>query len=427
MSEIPSAPVAAGPLTQPVASVRAPKRYFVGLFLGQFGLFVALLSPVMVSMQLKVQELAPEDPASLLGAVLPFGAFGAMLANPLAGALSDRTRTRWGRRRPWLVGGVAGLLIGLVLVAFAQDQLSLTLAWLLCQVAANATLAALVASFADNVPEFQRGVGSSVIAIAQNVAILAGTYLAVFLVGNLPVLFIAPGVLAIVLVLVYAFLLRDELPDYELKRFTWLNIIGSFWTNPLKNPDFGFAWWSRFLITLATMMFTTYRLLYMQEHLGLADPAQATAAVAQGVLFYTIALLVSSAVSGWLSDRTGRRKVFVAGSTLLFGVGLVTLAHADTVEVFYLAEVVMGLAYGVYVAVDQALVVDVLPNADRPGKDLGVINIANALPQSLAPAFALIFLGIGVEGSSNYTAMLWAAGGVCLLGALAVLPIKRVR
>ncbi len=100
---------------------------------------------------------------------------------------------------------------------------------------------------------------------------------------------------------------------------------------------------------------------------------------------------MSAALSGWASDRLGRRKVFVGGSTALFAVGLVVLAHADTVTGFYVAEVVMGFAYGIYSAIDTALVVDVLPNADRPGKDLGVINIANALPQSLAPAISLFF------------------------------------
>ncbi|WP_139196630.1 MFS transporter, partial [Curtobacterium sp. MMLR14_014] len=125
-------------------------------------------------------------------------------------------------------------------------------------------------------------------------------------------------------------------------------------------------------------MFTTYRLLYMEQHLGIESAKEATAAVAFGVLLYTIALLVSAALSGWASDKLGRRKVFVGGSTAMFAVGLIVLAHADTVNGFYVAEVIMGFAYGIYSAIDTALVVDVLPNADRPGKDLGVINIANA-------------------------------------------------
>jgi len=413
-------------LSRPSAPPRAPKRYFTGLFLAQFGLFAALLSPVMVSMQLKAQELSPDDPAALLGAVLPVGALGALFANPLAGALSDRTRTRWGRRRPWLVGGIILFTLGLVGVAFATDQLSLTIAWLICQVAANATLASLIASFADNVPEFQRGAGSSVIAVAQNVAILCGTYLAVLLVGNLPVLFIAPGVLAIAFVLVYAFVITDELPERRAEPLRLRSVIGWFWTNPIANPDFAFAWWSRFLIILGSFMFTTFRLLYMQQHLGLTVGA-AVEAVAFGVLLYTIALLVSSSLSGWLSDRLRRRKVFVAGSTALFGAGLIMLGFSSDVGHFYAAEVVLGFAWGMYIAVDQALIVDVLPDAEKPGKDLGVINIANALPQSLAAPFALIFLGIGASDNSNYLAMLLAAGAVTLVGALAIIPIKRVR
>jgi MFS family permease len=416
------------PLTRPVSTVPVRKKYFVGLFAAQFGLFVGLLTPVLLSMQLKVQELAPDNAAELLAAVLPFGALGALIANPLAGQLSDRTRSRWGRRRPWLIGGIAAFLGALVIVAFAQDQLTLTIGWVAGQVAANAVLAALVASFADNVPEFQRGKGSSIIAIAQNTAILTGTYASVLLVGNLPVLFIAPGVLAVIAIVWYALVARDEVPEHKIKPLNFFSLIGSFWTNPFKNPDFGFAWWSRFLITLGSFMFTTFRLLYMQQHLGLTVQ-DATLAVANGVLIYTVALLISAAVSGWLSDKLGRRKIFVGGSTALTAVGLIVLAQANDLSHFYWAELLLGFAYGIYTAVDNALIVDVLPNPERPGKDLGVINIANALPQSVASPLALIFLTMGVSAGDeyNYQAMLWAAGGITLIGALVIIPIKRVR
>lgn len=412
-------------LTQNVSTVRVGPKYLWALSLAQFGLFAALLTPVFVSMSIKAQELNPSSPETIVGSVLPFGALGALFANPLFGAISDRTRTRWGRRRPWMVGGVVVFLGALAWLAFAPDVLQLTIAWVLAQVSANAVLATLTASFADNVPEFQRGKASSVIALAQNIAILAGLYLAVYLVGNLPLLFIAPGILAVAVILVYSFVARDELPTTPTKPFSWTTLIASFWTNPIKHPDFGLAWWGRFLITFGTFMFTTYRLLYMQEQIGIADLAEATATVAFGVLLYTVALLVSAAVSGWVSDRVRRRKVFVWGSTALTAVGLVILAHVDSVGGFYFAEIVLGFAYGIYAAIDTALVVDVLPDPERPGKDLGVINIANALPQSLAPAVGLFLLGIG--GGQNYTLMLWGAGVAVLLGALVILPIKKVR
>lgn len=416
------------PLTRPVSTIPVSRKYFAGLFIAQFGLFIGLLTPVLLSMQLKVQELAPDNAVELLAAVLPLGALGALIANPLAGQLSDRTRSRWGRRRPWLVLGIVAFLGSLGIVATAGNQLMLTIGWVAAQVSANAVLAALVASFADNVPEFQRGKGSSIIAIAQNTAILAGTYLSVFLVESLPVLFLVPGALSVIGILIYAAVATDRVPTYTIPPLDAKALIGTFWTNPIKNPDFGLAWWSRFLITLASFMFTTFRLLYMQEHLGLTVQS-ATLAVANGVLIYTVALLVSAAVSGWLSDRLGRRKIFVGGSTALTAVGLIVLAQANELSHFYWAELILGFAYGIYTAVDNALIVDVLPNPERPGKDLGVINIANALPQSVASPFALIFLtmGVGPDTEYNYTVMLWAAGAVALIGALVILPIKKVR
>ncbi|GGM62770.1 MFS transporter [Microbacterium saperdae] len=415
----------AHPYTTETPVKRGSGLYFTALGLAQFGIFIAILAPVMISMQLKAQEINPGDAASVVGTVLPFGALGALIGNPVFGALSDATRTRWGRRKPWLLAGILGLLAGLAWLVVSNSVLELTLAWLVCQLASNAASAALIASFADNVPENQRGRGSSIFALAQNVSILAGIYGAVLLADNLPLLFLLPGVIGVVLVAIYVFVTPDRLPDVEPRKFSFTRILSTFWTNPIKFPDFGLAWWSRFLIIFASMLFTTYRFLYMQDHLGL-EADVALSAVANGVLFYTIALMVAGVVSGWLSDRLGRRKIFVFSSTLLFGVGLVLLAFAGDIAAFYIAEVVMGLAYGVYTAVDTALVVDVLPDPDKPGKDLGVINIANSLPQSLAPALGLLLLSIG-GGTGNYVALLWGAGVIAVIGALVVLPIRGVR
>jgi MFS family permease len=126
-------------------------------------------------------------------------------------------------------------------------------------------------------------------------------------------------------------------------------------------------------------------------------------------------------------SRTGRRKFLVAGSTLLFGVGTVALAQVTTVSQFYLIEAVMGVAYGIYVGVDLALVVDVLPNPDDSGKDLGVFNMANALPQTAAPLLGATLLAVSSVNDQNYTLLLYTAGAAALVGALVVLPIKKVR
>ncbi|MFK0280882.1 MFS transporter [Streptomyces sp. NPDC090499] len=414
------------PRTDDSRAEKAPRFFLPALFLGSFGIHVALMSPVYVSLQLKAQEIAGAGAVDVIGSVLSVGALGALFANPIAGALSDRTRTRWGRRRPWLYGGSALLILVLWWISAATSKNELIAGWLAAQIIANATLAPFMASFADNVPRTLRGRASSVLWLSNNVSILAGTYLSVYLVSNLPVLFIAPGFLGLALMLVYGFVARDEVPETRLPAFTLKTLAGTFWVNPVKHSDFTLVWLSRLFIVLANFMFVTFRLLYMQDHLGMSK-SKAISAVAFGVLLYTIALLIGTAFSGWLSDRLQRRKLFVGGSTLLFGVGMVVLARADSVNGFYTAEAVMGLAYGVYLAVDQALVVDVLPDGKQSGKDLGVINIAMALPQSLAPVAALALLKVGSPDAHNYPLMLWGAALSCLVGALLVLPIKRVR
>jgi predicted MFS family arabinose efflux permease len=119
--------------------------------------------------------------------------------------------------------------------------------------------------------------------------------------------------------------------------------------------------------------------------------------------------------------------MLVAGSTLLFGIGIVVLAHVSTLGGFYLVEAILGVAYGVYVGVDLALVVDVLPNPDDAGKDLGVFNMANALPQTIAPVFGAALLAVGTANNDNYTLLLYTAGVAALIGAVVVLPIKKVK
>ena len=194
---------------------------------------------------------------------------------------------------------------------------------------------------------------------------------------------------------------------------------------PNTYPDFAYAWWSRYLVTLTAFLFITFRLFFLQHRVELSTE-EAVQALTTGVLSYTIALVITAKIGGWLSDKLQRRKVFVIGATPLFGLGTYLLVHVTTVPTFYLVEALMGAAYGIYVAVDMALVVDVLPNPDDAAKDLGVMNIANALPQSLAGALGDILLNIGAEGT-NYARMSPVAGIIGLIGAAAILPIKKVR
>ena len=402
-------------------------KYVSALVFAQLIFFIALLGPAIIGIGVKVQQIVPDDQkTSALGTVAGFGALFAVIGNVLFGRFSDRTTSRLGRRRPWIVGGTVVMTLAFVIMALGQTVPVVTAGWCLAQLGANATLAPFIATISDQVPKFQRGSVSALLGIAQNMGILGGTYVAQLFQNHMVVLFVVPSILSIGAMLLFAVILPDQRLPERPPRMTAGEWITTFWLNPLKYPDFALAWWSRFLITLATFMFTTFRLFFLQDELGLTAE-DAPAAVTIGVLVYTIALIASGWIAGKISDRTGRRKFLVAGSTLLFGIGTVALAHVGSVSQFYMVEALMGVAYGIYVGVDLALVVDVLPNPDDSGKDLGVFNMANALPQTVAPVFGAALLAVSSADNQNYTLLLYTAGVAALVGALVVLPIKKVR
>lgn len=335
-------------------------------------------------------------------------------------------RLTWGRRRIWIVLGTILMTVAFAIMALAPSLMMATVGWALAQLGANMTLAPFVATVADQVPKFQRGTITASLGIAQNVGILGGVYVAEWFANDLFIMFVAPSILAIGAMLVFAFVLPDKVLATKPPKADLRDWIETFWVSPAKHPDYALAWWSRFLITFASFGFTAFRYFYLLNHVEVPE-AQIPSVISTSVLIYTIALVASSYVAGKLSDKIGKRKVCVWSSTALFAVGTFALIYVYDVPTFCILEAVLGLAYGIYVGVDLALVVDVLPNPDDAGKDLGVFNIANALPQTFAPMIGAIIVYVNDPTGNNY--MLWFS--ICavagLLGAAVIFPIKKVK
>jgi len=416
-------PLPASALAAP--GTKARPMVVTTMALAQLGLFLALLTPVFSSLAIKVQSLVgPDRAVGALATVSSLGAVAAFVANPIFGRISDRTTGRFGRRRPWLLIGSLGLTVCLLVIATANSVALIVVAWFAAQAFANAALAAYTATLPDQIPMAQRGTVSGLIGVMINVSILGAAYAAQFLGEDMLGLFMIPGLVGFALVALFAIVLPDKPLPQRPPSEGFKTVLKTFWVSPRKHPDFAFAWVSRFLVVLASFMFTTFRLLFLQSRYDL-PVKEATAVMATGVLIYTVVLIVGAQVCGWLSDRLGRRKIFVFVSTLTFGIGAVLVMTAGSIGAFYVAEAVLGLGYGVYIAVDLALVADVLPNPDDSAKDLGVFNIANAGPQALAPAFGALLVSFG--GGGNYDALLIGAAAICVVGAFAILGVKSVR
>ena len=207
-------------------------------------------------------------------------------------------------------------------------------------------------------------------------------------------------------------------PTWSLREFA-----GTFYVNPRKNPDFGWAFASRFMFVLAYAFLTTYQAYYLLDKIGSTEtdvPQQ----IFLGTLVQSVVLVTASLVGGRLSDRTGRRKIFVLTAATVYGLAMFAIAIASNFNGYLVGMAIGGLGFGVYMAVDLALVADVLPDTENNAKNLGVMNIAGALPSSIAPAIAPVILAIG---SGSYS-VLYAVAGICaIIGGAAILPVKRVR
>jgi len=403
---------------------RVGMGFLIILALAYMGIFLGLLTPVIVTMALKLTDFGKDNLSGNLSLVLGVGALFALVGNPLFGKLSDRTTSRLGRRRPWLIGGVIGALVGLAIVATASSVALVLVGWSITQVSFNAALAALIAVLPDQVPVSQRGLASAFLGVGIPVAAIVGTYIVAGVDGAF-LKFLVPGLIAAALVLLLVAVLPDKriakgsAPKYTLGEFA-----RSFYVNPRKAPDFSWAWLSRFMLFMGLSFLLTYQVPYLLDHLNIAE-SRIGDLVFRATLVQSGVLIVVSFIAGPVSDRIRRRKAFVLVSAGIYATGLAVIAFAPNYATFLVGMAISGAGQGIYIAVDLALVTDVLPSQETAARDLGVFNIASAGPQSIAPSIAPVFLAIA--GPANFVSLFTAAALFAGLGALAIIPIRKVR
>jgi MFS family permease len=383
------------------------------------------LAPLLVTLALKVNSLVGIDRApNNLALVAGVGGFLSMFANPFFGRMSDRTTSRLGMRRPWMVIGLVVGSLGVLVVALAPTVAVVLIGWCIAQVFFNALLAAEVAVLADQVPVVQRGLVSGVLGVCVPVASVTGSFLVKLFTGNQLTMFMAPCVIGGFFVLLFAVTLKDrrlapgDRPAWSLREFA-----GTFYVDPRRIPDFSWAFASRFLFVLAYAFLATYQAYYLLDRIG-SEEAEVPQQIFLGTLVQSVLVVAASLAGGVVSDRSGRRKVFVLTASLVYGLALFVVAGAGELRGFLVGMAIAGLGFGLYVAVDLALVVDVLPDDGDTAKNLGVFNIAGALPFSVAPAIGPAILALG---GGSYSVLYVVAGTCAIVGAFAILPVRKVR
>ncbi|CED92084.1 MFS transporter [Actinomyces succiniciruminis] len=397
-----------------------PRSWSLTLTLTMLGLFSAWFGPIQVLLGLQAAQLAPDHKEAVLSLVTGLGALVSTLGNPVFGALSDRTSGRFGRRLPWIVGGLALGTVGLVVLAIADSVALMILGWCLVQGFLNAAYAALNASVTDQVPVDRRGFVSGLIGVAQTAGLVMGAGIAATA-GGTRTGYLVLAVLVVVLGIPHVLNARDlRLPD-GAPRPSLRHILAGFVPPLRSHPDFGWAWLTRFLVNLGNSTGTLYLLYYLMDAVGMEADAAATGVfILTGI--YAVAVFGSTVSGGIWSDRLGRRKPFVIVAALVTGLAALDLALTQNWIGAIVGAVILGIGFGAFTSVDFALVTQVLPSSGDAARDLGIINIASAGAQVLAPVVAAPI----VTHLGGYTGLYLMAAAACVLGAVCVTRIRTV-
>ncbi|CAM5416060.1 MFS transporter [Leifsonia shinshuensis] len=384
---------------------------------GIWGAVPGLLLPTQIT-----NIVGKDASVGAFGLIATIGAFAAMVAQPIAGLVSDRTRSRFGRRAPWMVAG--GLLGGLSLIFMGASNgiVQLGIAWVMVQVCYNFAQGPLSAILPDRVPSGARGTFSSLSGLGLMVGALGGSIAGAMFLTNVSTGYLVFAGFALIVLVLFVVFNPDRSNKGEPKPpFSLGAFLRTFWVNPVKHPDFFWGFTGRLLLYAGYFMVTGYQLFILRDYVGLG--AKAGAFVPLLSLISMAGTIITTLIGGPLSDKLGRRKVvvIVAGSVMALSM-LFPLILPSLVGMM-LFSFVAGLGFGAFQAVDTALMSEVLPSKDDFAKDLGVLNIAATLPQTLAPGIAsIVILSLG-----GYAALFPIGIVIALLGAFAVLPIKSVR
>ncbi|ACU38236.1 MFS transporter [Actinosynnema mirum] len=394
-------------------------RVAAALLASQFGVYVAIITPLQLLLTLRLVGITGSSGAATnaFGVATGLAAIVVLVVTPVAGRISDLAAFALGRRRTWILFGALTGATALVVLGQADAVWQVVLLWCLAKALFSFQQASTTAVLADQVPAERRGLASGLLGLVIPFAPMLG----LIVVNQLPpgsalqwqvvaAIAAAGGVVAVLLI-------REGRPERRPIAPGGLGeLLKSFWLDPRRYPAFGWAWLVRFLIT-ATYAAGSYVSLYLIQRFGVGQ-----AEVGGLVLIWSVvnvpAAIIGSLGCGYLSDVLRRQKPFVIASAAIGVVSMALLAFAPSLTVVFVAAGVLGLGMGMFLAVDMAMCVRVLPDGANAGKDLGIVNIANMLPQSLVPLVAPLLLALG-----GYTAFF---GFLALLGIAGALAVRRV-
>ena len=374
-------------------------RFCVAFFVFSFAWMLALQIVAAVLLPQRLADIAPDSKDAIFGVLNSATALASLISNLVVGNMSDRTRSIFGRRTPWIASGgiVAG--ISLFLIGILPDGVSIGISYCISMVGLNMMIAPVIASLSDRIPEDMRGTMSAFISAGTLFGSALGQIVgAQFITLQLPGFIVSGVAMGLSGVLAVVFWPKEKSSkDMPKEKVDFKGIIMSFRPPTKGARDFWLAFIGRSLLLFSYYMILNYQLYILQDYIG-QSVEDSAATISTMSLVLMVVSLISALSAGPISDKISRRKIPVVAA-------------------------IGGFGYGMYGSVDQALNVDVLPNEEEAGKDLGILNIATTLGQMVGP----IVTSAIVVATGSYGLVFPAAIVMVALACIFILMIKKVK
>jgi len=403
--------------------------YFKITILG-FALSALWQSMHTIILPLRLLDFVAESEKNTYLGMLTFsGLLLAMFIQPIAGAISDRYGSRWGRRRPYILLGILLLILLLPGIGLAGSYAAIFVIYCLLQAGSNTAQGPYQGFIPDLVPADKRGRASGIKTLLE----IVGGAVAVLIIGNfmdrysggegslwLWLSLLVPGVLLLVMLIVTLLKVKEK-PSLNINRTSILStLLNTFRINIRTNRSFLWFLVSRTLILMAFATVQQFALYFLRDIIGVDDPA---AAAARFTVVGVIGMLAIVYPAGHLSDRIGRRKIcFISG--LLMVLGFIIIIFAKDISAIMIAAGIIGTAVGAFSSTNWALATDLVTKGEE-ARYLGLANMATAgggaiarLVGPLIDHFEAQSVGLG------YQIMLIACCVYCLAGILILLKVK---
>ena len=391
------------------------------------GLSFTWLPYPLVVLPEAVQGYYPHDYNTYIGYATGIGAIFAITVPPLVGVWSDRITSRFGRRRPFMVVGVALGIVGLFVMMTAGNFTQFVIGHVIAQIFLNGAAAAYYAIIPDVVPDDEFGKASGFLAGMQQGGALIGFAVTAGFAAvhqtRLSLLVMAVVLSVSLIPVLWAAQTEGRRPVEVKPRGPLLAAVHEF-LRPLWTGDFGWVIFTRTMVTAGVAAVVFFLQPFFKDVVGVPNPPQFTSIW----LAVSFAAMIGPGIwGGYSSDRYGRKRFVYAAGAMQIAVALYFIAFYPTQQGIVLAlGALYGIGYGLYLAVDWALACDTIPDRAKAAKDMGLFHVAQTLPNSIIPAIegTLIDKFNHVSPNSGYRV---AFGSVVLFFVLGTIFVSRIR